>query len=278
MREADVKKLYAGITNVRDEFVEEAQTGKLYRGQTGKPNRRSDTWLKRCVTVLVPALCLGLTLATGKWLWSDGTDENGGQDYGGGCSWGRRDSTLLEVRREGFTPEFPEEAKAAFEEIPGVVKVYKILDNLWFLAENMTDFSQVLTDETIYVFPGSVRGIDGPKEDGAYAVYTLDENGMPRWGMGASASEDDMIPSQFNGLTHDIIEEDLAGIDYEDYIVAQSTQLYTVFVWARCGEGKDMFVTYPARPEFLGLENRGRYTLEELRYILAEAFRDSEDE
>jgi len=87
-----------------------------------------------------------------------------------------------------------------------------------------------------------------------------------------------MVPSQFNGLTYDIIEEDLAGIDYEDYIITQSTRLYTVFVWARCREGGDMFITYPARPEFLGLENRGRYTLEELRYILAEAYRDSEDE
>ncbi|MCI8801217.1 MAG: hypothetical protein HFH88_15605 [Lachnospiraceae bacterium] len=305
MREAGAKKLYAAITNVRDEFVEEAQAVKLNQGQEVRPkqtlklnrgqtvrrhgeqtaglnqgqtvtrNRREAAWLKRCVPVLVSALCLVLALGTGRRLLSEQADRNGGQ--GNGCSfWGSGDSSLLEERREEFTPEFSEEAEAVFDGVPGVMKVYRTLDNQWFLAEDMLDFSQVLTGETIYVVPGSGRGIDGPKEDGAYAVYTLDENGMPQWG--ASVYGGDMVPSQFNGLTYDIIEEDLAGIDYEDYIITQSTRLYTVFVWARCREGGDMFITYPARPEFLGLENRGRYTLEELRYILAEAYRDSEDE
>lgn len=73
------------------------------------------------------------------------------------------------------------------------------------------------------------------------------------------------------GLTYDIIEEDLAGVNYEDYVIAQSTQLYTVIVRARCVDG-EVFVTYPARPEFVGLENRRLYTLEELLGALREAY------
>lgn len=230
--------------------------------------------MKRCVQVFVSALCLVLVMGAGKRFLSEWTDSNGGQGNVHNGFWGNGDSSLLEARREEFTSGFSEEAETAFEGVSGVMKVYRTLDNRWFLAENIIDFSQVLTGETIYVVPGSGRGIDGPKEDGAYAVYTLDENGMA-WGMGASISEGDMVPSQFHGLTYDIIEEDLAGIDYEDYIITQSARLYTVFVWARCGEGEDVFVTYPARPEFLGLENRGRYTLEELRHILAETYYNS---
>lgn len=49
----------------------------------------------------------------------------------------------------------------------------------------------------------------------------------------------------------------------------------TVFVWAKCADGEDVFITYPARPEFVGLENRGRYTLPELQQILTKMAMES---
>ena len=133
----------------------------------------------------------------------------------------------------------------------------------------MTDFSQILTDKVLYVVPGSSEGIGGKEEEGAYAFYTLDENGEARRGSGVSVGST-TIPNQFSGLTEEIIREDLAGVDYEDYIIAQSCRLYTVFIWVRCADGEDVFVTYPARPDFVGLENRGRYTLTEIQHILTE--------
>ena len=154
------------------------------------------------------------------------------------------------------------------------MEIYRTLNNEWFLADDLTDFSQILTAEPLYIVPGSSRGIGGRAEDGAYSVYTLDENGIPCWG-GSSLPNNDIVPYTFCRLTYDIIAEDLAGINYDDYIIAQSTRLSTVFIWARCTDGEDMFVTYPARPEFVGLENRGCYTLKEIQRILTEAYRDS---
>lgn len=118
----------------------------------------------------------------------------------------------------------------------------------------------------------------GEFREGAYGIYALDEKGQPQWGMGTSGQSDInlTVPYQFCRLTHEIIEEDLSGVDYEDYIITQSTQLYTVIVWARCPGGEDRFVTYPARPEFVGVENRRLYTLEEMQAILRNAYWDDQ--
>ncbi|MCH5340235.1 MAG: hypothetical protein J1E01_02090 [Acetatifactor sp.] len=92
--------------------------------------------------------------------------------------------------------------------------------------------------------------------------------------MGASSPHDipkETAPYEFCWLSDEIIREDLAEVDYEDYIIAQSTQLYTVLVWARCDNSEDVFVTCPARPEFAGLENRRQYSLAEIQQILTEA-------
>ena len=187
--------------------------------------------------------------------------------------WGSSDSEIGAIRREVFSPKFPSEAEAAFADVPGVLKTYRTLSNSWFLSEKLTDFSQILMDEAFYVVPGSSEGIGGKKENGAYSFYILDENGEPLWGSGVGGGSA-TIPYQFSGLTEEIIQEDLAGVDYEDYIIAQSNQLYTVFIWARCADGEDMFVTYPARPDFVGLENRGRYTLSEIQHILTECYEE----
>lgn len=234
---------------------------------------RKPIWIKW--TALAACLCLAVGL--GALTLSHPQDTEGGnfaQNNGGEGFWGGGDSEILPVHREDFTPGLSEEAEAAFAGVPGVFKTYRLLNNSWFLADDLTDFSQVLTEETFYIVPGSMKGIGGSQEDGAYSIYALDENGEAQWGMGRSGPQNpirQMVPYEFSWLTDEIIREDLAGVDYEDYIIAESTRLYIVFVWARCADGEDMFVTYPARPEFVGLENRERYTLAEIQQILTEA-------
>lgn len=168
------------------------------------------------------------------------------------------------------------EEEQAFAGVSEVLKFYRTLNNSWFMAKDLTDFSQVLEDKVLYIVPGSMEGINGERVDGAYSIYALDENGQPQWGMGVgSADGPKKVPDYFTGLTRDIIQEDLAEVAYEDYVIADSARLYTVFVWAKCANGEDVFITYPARPEFVGLENRGRYTLPELKQILTEMAMDS---
>ena len=206
---------------------------------------------------------------------------NGGNGNANGSFWSGEDCTLLEVHREDFTSGLSAEEEAAFADAPGVMKIYRTLYNSWFLAEDMTDFSQILTSNPFYIVHGATDyrgiGINSHVDEDAYGVYTLDENGEPKWGGSSSLADSSAnytVPYGLCGLTYDIIEEDLAGIDYEDYIITQSTRLYTVIIWARCANGEDMFVTYPARPEFVGLENRGVYTLEELQQALREAYQN----
>lgn len=224
---------------------------------------------KKCV--LAVSLCL--IAGAGGLALTNLTREDRNSGYGNSDSfWGTRDYTLLEIHRDDFTPGLSAEAEAAFAHVPVVMKVYRTIPDAWFLAEELTDFSQALDAEPFYIVPGSSEGIGGPSDAGAYSVYALDENGEPHWGMGVSSPDNDTVPYTFCGLTWDIIEEDLAGVDYDDIIISHSTRLYTVFIWARCSDGQDRFVTYPARPEFVKLENRGRYTLNEIRQILSEAY------
>ncbi|MCH5339160.1 MAG: hypothetical protein J1E03_10295 [Acetatifactor sp.] len=268
------EELFEILGNIDETHIGAARTA-------GNKTRRPG-WTRWAVS----AACLCLAVGLGALMFSHPQDtgeggfvqNNGGNGFWGGDNgfWGSGDSELLPVHREDFTPGLTDEAVAAFAGVPGVFKTYRLLNNSWFLAEDLTDFSQVLTEQVIYVVPGSMEGIGGSPEDGAYSLYSLDENGEVQWGMGRSAPQNpirQMVPYEFSWLTDEIIREDLAGVDYEDYIIAESTRLYTVFVWARCADGEDMFVTYPARPEFVGLENRSRYTLAEVQQILTESCR-----
>lgn len=305
MSREQAKKLYHSITNVKEEYWAEAQAGKCENSQrTGrqetslsvaKPDaaeqksarvaeqsrRKIPPWLKWCIPAACLCVAVGFGLlqnknaADGGSLWKNRGNSDG--------FWGDGDCALLDPRREDFTPGLTPEEEAAFAGAPGpVMRIYRTLYNEWFLAEDITDFSQVLTADPLYIVHGAVDykkgGSDGEFREGAYGIYTLDGNGQPQWGMGTSGQSDIKltVPYQFCGLTCDIIEEDLAGVDYEDYIIIQSTQLYTVIIWARCPNGEDRFVTYPARPEFVGLENRRLYTLEEMLAVLREAYRDDQ--
>ena len=72
-----------------------------------------------------------------------------------------------------------------------------------------------------------------------------------------------------------MIARALVGIEYEDYIITYAGQsLSTVFVWVRCAE-EDGILTYPTRPDLLGIEIGGIYTLQELRSALCDAYEQS---
>lgn len=272
MREAEVKKLYDSITNVKDEYIEEAlASNQKEYVSAGKPiqwRKKHPAWTKWCA--LAASLCLVIGMGSLVLMNLHHAGTNGGSYNSGGFDngcWGSGDHALLDAHREDFTPGLSAEAETAFEGVPGVMEIYRTLNNEWFLADDLTDFSQILTAEPLYIVPA---------KNGAYSVYTLDEDGISL-GMGSSMPNNIpvSVPNALSGLTYEIIEEDLAGIDYDDYIIAHSPMLYTVFIWARCADGEDMFVTYPARPEFVGLENRGRYTLREIQRILTKSSRDS---
>ena len=272
MRQEQAKKLYDSITNIRDEYVEEA--GR----QPVKPERGRFMRLGWCI----PAACLCIAAGAGIWMGQNRSGSDGGNGYSDGF-WGDGDCTLLEVRREDFTPGLSPEAEAAFADpafadAPGVMKIYRTLYNEWFLADDIEDFSQVLIADPLYIVHGAVDykmgGSDRETGEAAYGVYTLDEDGVARWGMGTSGPgrTNKEVPYGLCRLTCEIIEKDLEGVDYEDYIITESEPLYTVIVWARCAGGEDMFVTYPTCPEFIGVENHGLYTLEELTGAFREAY------
>lgn len=297
MRLEQAKKLYDSITNIRDEYVEEANAMEEAKtpehpgraagtgvkgdagGQPAEPKRGRLMRLGWCI----PAACLCIAAGVGIWMGQNGSGSDGGNGNSDGF-WGSGDCTLLEAHREDFTPGLSPEAEAAFADpafadAPEVMKIYRTLYNEWFLAEDMTDFSRALTADPLYIVHGAVDyqsgGSDAQAQEGAYGVYTLDENGRARWGMGTSGpgQVNNKVPYGLCRLTYDIIEEDLEGVDYEDYIITESEPLYTVIIWARCAGGEDRFVTYPKCPEFVGLENRRLYTLEELLEALREAYR-----
>ncbi|MCM1188445.1 MAG: hypothetical protein NC541_04000 [bacterium] len=259
----------------------ESPRDKKYRQKRGIPAARICLILVLCALTL-PG-CAGPGVGKSNYspdssenssVPSDNVKNSAASDYSADGSWRTGDSTLLPSHREDFTQELSAEEQAAFEGMPEVMKIYRTLYNDWYLAEDLTDFSQALTADPYYILHGYVcyqsDGSDGEAREGAYGVYTLDESGQPRWGMGTSGPATSSLPYELCGLTRKVIEEDLAGIDCEDYIVAQSTLLYTVFVWARCPGGEDKFVTYPATPAFVGLENRRVYTLNEILQILKE--------
>ena len=258
------EQLFDVLGDIREEYIQDAHMAK----------KRGPVWMRWGAAAACLLLVAGLAIASLPNLPLLGGGANGGGSTSNGF-WGSSDSSLLTKRREMFTSELTAEEELAFDGVPGVFKFYRIINNRWFMAKDLTDFSQVIEDNVFYIVPGSMEGIGGECADSTYSIYTLDENGQPQWGMGVgSADGPKKVPDYFTGLTMDIILEDLAGVAYEDFVITDSARLYTVFVWAKCADGEDVFITYPARPEFVGLENRGRYTLPELKQILTEMAMD----
>ncbi len=155
-----------------------------------------------------------------------------------------------------------------FEDSTELKKVYILRTDDWFEMDEITDFSQVVTEEITYVVPG---GEEGTSNDKAYSFYKVNEEGKSEWNGSAYPPSDATAPFGFSGLTYEMIENALDGIAYEDYVITYAQRQNTVFVWVRC-EKEDVLLTYPTRPDLLGLEVGGIYMLEEVKSALTAAY------
>lgn len=210
------------------------------------------------------AACLTLVLAGMGTVLHRVSPAGGG---GNGGIFGSGDDSLLPPHREDFTPVLEPAAQSLG---PEVLKVYQMQTNEWFLSDELTDFSQAVTTQVQYLLPGEQETGTGERGPG-YDIYTLGGDGQLQHSGSAMSSGDADLPSGLIGLTHGVIQEDIGDTPYDDYIVAVSHRLYTAFAWVRSAEG-DFFLAYPSRPEFVGLKNRGRYTLEELQDALTQQY------
>ncbi len=253
-------KFAAAMSLVDDQYYEEAAAYQR--------KRRIPVWVRWGALAACLCLVVAGALALPHLIQPNGA-EGGGPSNAGGL-WGNGTETIGPAHREDFSPEMSQEAVSLFQDIPGVLKVYQTTVDSWFLSDSLTDYSQALTGKAVYIVPNYSEGIDRPPTGPlSYAVYVTGEDGTLTWGGGVSLPEEHSVPYALIGLTDDIILKDLSGIDYEDYIITQSTRLYTVIVWARCADGEDRFVSYSSRPEFLGLVDHVVYTLEELQQRLS---------
>lgn len=182
--------------------------------------------------------------------------------------FGNGDTTIFEPHSEDFTPEIERSILEQFDNSTEVKKAYILRTNDWFLSDTLSDFSQAVTTDIVYIAPG---GEQGATNDMAYSFYNVNENGKIEWGSSAYPPEDATAPFGFSGLTYEIIDNALVGTKYKDYIITYAQRLNTVFVWVRC-ESEDIIITYPTRPDLLGLENGGIYTLKEVQSVLTEAY------
>ena len=182
--------------------------------------------------------------------------------------FGNGDATVLVPHREDFSSVIEKSVLEQFETDSEVKKAYILRTNDWFLSKDMSDFSQAVTTDHVYVIPG---GEDGTDTGRAYSFYKVDEENVLAWNGSAYPPSDATLPYGFSGLTYEVIDLALDGMEYEDYIITYAQRLNTVFIWVRC-EKEDLIITYPTRPDLLGLEVGKIYTLEEVKGILAEAY------
>ena len=167
-----------------------------------------------------------------------------------------------------FSAAIDESVLNQFEDSTELKKVYILRTDDWFAMDVITDFSQVVTNEIAYVVPG---GEEGTSNDKAYSFYKVNEDGKIEWNGSAYPQADVVLPFGFSGLTYEVIENALDGMAYEDYIITYAQRFGTVFVWVR-SEKDDVLLAYPTRPDLLGIEVGGIYTLEEVKSALTEAY------
>ena len=185
----------------------------------------------------------------------------------GGCEFGTPGTELLKSHREDISSEIDPAILVQFKDAQKVLKTYRLLNNHWFLSDELEDFSQIITSDVRYVYPNDA---DGNDSDTAYSHYLINEEGNIEWLGTPHHANDTTSPYGLWQLTHEKIKEDLSGIEYEDYIIIEAQRLVSVFVWVRTSS-EDLILTYPMRPDWMDLENGGIYTIEELQEILKEA-------
>lgn len=212
---------------------------------------------KRIVFILTLCCVLGLI----------GCNQTSNSNYNSSI-FGDGNAVVFEPHREDFTPVIEDSVKKQFEDSTELKKVYILRTNDWFLSEELSDFSQVVTTDSMYVIPG---GEENTSNDKAYSFYNVNEEGKVEWDSSAYPPTDASVPYGFSGLTYELIDNALIGIEYEDYIITYAQRLNTVFVWVRC-KSEDLIITYPTRPDLLGIEVGALYTVEELKEILKEVF------
>lgn len=250
------EKLYEAIGDINERYILEAKAPK---------EKNPFRWVKAYAV----AACLCIVLGVASFsipLW-DYPGFSGGSNGGGNNGAGPTDSTLLASHREDFTSMIDAEILSQFENHDTLLKIYWLLDNQWFMSDKLEDFSQVVTIEVRYIYPGDMNQ---QNENGAYSTYMINEAGNLEWLGMASHSYDLSSPVGLAGLSHEKIRTDLAGIEYEDYIITYSNRLHIAFVWIHTSTD-DLILTYPVRPEFSELNVGGIYTLEELQEILKDA-------
>ena len=244
--------LYRAIGDINEAYIAQAHTCE-------KSKRRA---LARWGS-MAAAVCL---LIGGALL----SELMGGIGNGGGF-FGRGDATVYAAHRDDFTPGIDSAILAQFDDPSEVKKVYCMRTNEWFLASDLTDFSQAVTTDVIYVAPGG-RELSDPAT--AYSTYGVNESGAIHWGCTAYPPDGASLPFGFSGLTYELIDQTLAGLAHEDYIITYASQMGIVFLWVRGTAEGDVIFAYPTRPDLVGLENGGMYTLSQLQSALTKAYRD----
>ena len=182
--------------------------------------------------------------------------------------WGDGDETIFKPHREDFTPDIESTVIEQFDNATEVKKAYILRTDDWFLTEELFDFSQAVTTDIVYVVYGETETINNSM---AYSFYKTDEEEKLVWSSSAYPPGDASVPFGFAGLTYERIDSALAGREYEDYIITYDQRMSTVFVWVR-GVSGDVILTYPTRPDLLGIKNGGIYTLEEIQLALSAAY------
>ena len=250
------EKLFEALGDINERHILEAKAPK---------EKKPFSWVKGYA--IAACLCLVFGVASFSVIFRDYPGWSGGSNGGGNNGDGPTDSTLLASHREDFTSTIDAEILSQFENHDALLKIYWLLDNQWFLSDKLEDFSQAVTTEVRYIYPGDMNQ---QNQNRVYSTYMINEAGNLEWLGMARHSYDVSSPVGLAGLSHEKIRTDLAGIEYEDYIVTYSNRLHIVFVWIY-SPTEDLILTYPVRPEFTGLEVGRIYTLEELQEILKEA-------
>ena len=240
--------LYRAMGDIDERYIAEARTYQK------KQNR---------IFIKLGSIAAALCLVIGIGLLST-LSGNGGGPFGSG------DSTVYAAHREDFTPDIDNAILSQFDDPSEVKKAYLMRTNEWFLADDLKDFSQAVTTDTVYIAPGGENPSDPAS---AYSTYNIDAEGNIHWSCTAYPPNDASVPFGFSGLTYEMIHHALAGIEHEDYIITYAPSLGIVFIWAR-GAAEDTILAYPTRPDLFGLENGGFYTLAEVQTALSNAYHD----
>ena len=239
----NAKKFSDAMSELDSKYIDEALN---YKKKAKKP-----VWVKWGAM----AACLCFVICIGTYFAYKFNPDGGG--------FGNGDATLFAEHREDFSSEIPSDILAQLGD--NTIKAYLLRTNDWFLATDMTDYSQALTNDVLYIVQDTSNG-----ERGAYTAYT-EEDGAISKDHDATPPANATVPCGFFGLTYPMIEDDISEIDYIDYIVTYSTRLRTVIVWVQRSE-EDLFVTYPTRPDLLEIEVGGIYTLPEMQEKLTDAY------